>query len=207
MPIGTVLDDLIQTLVASTDKTEILAAYKAWSSEYDEDLNRKGYVAPILSVDLLKVLVKSVDTPIYDAGCGTGKVGALLSELGYQKLTGADFSDDMLGIAKLSSHYIKLTNTDFTKPIEEANNSFGAAISVGVYHSQLDGVFLAELARIVEPGGVIVLSCRPVHYDGHAKADIDQLVSTGLVRVISKSLDTYMAEGNSKAWYVALAVL
>lgn len=201
------VDELIQKLVTATEKDDILAAYKAWASEYDADLKRKGYIAPIISVDLLKSHVKSRDSFIYDAGCGTGKVGALLRELRYKNITGADFSEDMLELAKLSGYYTKLHTTDFTKPIDQADNSFNAAISVGVYNALLDGMFIKELVRIVKPGGVVVLSCRPIHFEDHAKRDIDQLVDAGRIRISSKSIDTYMSVGNAKAWYLALAVL
>jgi SAM-dependent methyltransferase len=207
MPKGIELDQLIKQLVAATEKDDILAAYKAWASHYDKDLKSKGYIAPIISVDLLKVHVKSSDTTVYDAGCGTGKVGALLHELGYTNITGADFSEDMLKLAKLSGHYSELLSADFTTPIEHEDDSFNSAISVGVYSSLLDGIFIQELVRIVKPGGVIVLSCRPVHYENHAKRDIDQLVDAGLIQVSSRSLDTYMSDGNAKAWYLALTVL
>ncbi|MDB4223245.1 class I SAM-dependent methyltransferase [Granulosicoccus sp.] len=207
MPKGIELNQLIEQLVAATDKDDILIAYKAWASQYDEDLKRKGYIAPIISVDLLKVHIQSAGTTVYDAGCGTGKVGALLRELGYTNITGADFSEDMLKLAKLSGHYSELLNADFTTPIKQADNSFSAAISVGVYSSLLDGIFIQELVRIVKPGGVVVLSCRPVHYEEHAKKDIDRLVDAGLIHVSSRSLDTYMSDGNVKAWYLALTVL
>ena len=45
MPKGIELNQLIEQLVAATDKDDILVAYKAWASQYDEDLKRKGYIA------------------------------------------------------------------------------------------------------------------------------------------------------------------
>ncbi len=204
---NTELDQLIQKLVNATNQQEKLSAYKSWASRYDDDLNQKGYVAPELSVSLLTEHLQHPDAAIYDAGCGTGKVGSLLSKQGYTNIRGADFSDAMLEVAEASESYAQLEIADYTKAIEHDTHSFDAAISVGVYCKEFAGLFLSELVRIVKPGGYVVLSCRPVHFDGYAESDIETLVESRKAKVLNKRLAVYMSEDDSQAWYIALQVL
>lgn len=201
------LDQLIQKLVNATNQQEKLDAYKAWATRYDDDLDRKGYIAPQTSVSLLTESLPDQQSLIYDAGCGTGKVGSLLAAEGYTHLFGADFSPHMLEVAAASGNYEQLERSDYTKTIEHPSEHFDAAISVGVYSMEFAGLFLSELVRIVKPGGLVVLSCRPVHYDGYADTDIETLIKDKLVALRSKRLGVYMSEDDSQAWYIALEVL
>jgi len=206
MPEGEELDLLIKKLVNCSDKDEQKAAYRAWAEHYDADLDRKQYVAPNIAVNVLLSRLSYRESTIYDAGCGTGKVGALLADAGFHRVTGADFSSEMLKFANLGGHYEALVEADYTQAIELPSDSFDAAISVGVFSREFTGVFLDELVRIVKPGGLVVLTCRPVHFDGYAAKDIERLSRENRIESINKQLDIYMHEGESQAWYLSFVV-
>ena len=81
-------------------KDELMAAYKEWADKYDTDLiDEMGYVAPVIAGKLLLKYVNDPAVEILDAGCGTGLVGAFLSENGYSNITGLDYSPEMLSQA------------------------------------------------------------------------------------------------------------
>ena len=71
------LEQTIQRLVASKSDEEAKQVYAEWQS-YDSDLDAYGYIAPQLMANKLIAEVDEPDALIYDAGCGTGKVGAAL---------------------------------------------------------------------------------------------------------------------------------
>jgi len=201
------LNALIDKLVNAESREEKLEAYRAWAHRYDEDLDLKGYIAPDISVSTLLKNLTDKNAVIYDAGCGTGKVGSLLKARGFNNVIGADFSAEMLQVAEASNSYQELQTADYTESIKLSDNSIDAVICVGVYSREFKHIFLKELTRIVKPDGVIVLSCRPVHFEGYADADIQTLEKAGSISLVSSHLDTYMTSDNSKAHYIALKVL
>ena len=77
------LNDIINRLVASTDNIETRDIYADWAESYDNDLEGYGYVAPQTGVALLAGLLPEKTAKIADIGCGTGRVGQLLADMGY----------------------------------------------------------------------------------------------------------------------------
>ena len=209
------LDLLIAKLVASQSQDEKLAVYQQWSTTYDEDLIQRGYIAPARSVELFKQYIQTnhlSPTKIYDAGCGTGKVGALLALQGFQNnIHGADYSPAMLQVAECSQNYQTLQSANYLETIKVETNSFAAAICVGVYSREFSkpggGIgFLSELVRIVGPNGIIVFTCRPTHYENYCEIDLNEIINSGTAKVLYQKLETYMTETQSQAWYIVLQV-
>ncbi len=201
------IDNLINRLVNASDKAEKLALYKEWAESYDNDVASRGYVAPEKTAELLEKYQPNKLSKIYDAGCGTGRVGSSLAKLGYTQITGEDFSEPMLEVAKLSGHYQELNTADYTQAIKQGDNYFDAVVCIGVYSQEFKAILLDELVRIVKPGGHIVLSCRPVHFDNGAKPEVKALVRSEQVTLISETEELYMREHNAKAWFMVLKVI
>ena len=94
------LHKLVNKLIVATDPAEVVRLYAEWAERYDSDLDEFGYVAPQIAIEAFIPLVKDTNALIYDAGCGTGTVGKLLGEHGYNNIVGADFSDEMRKLAE-----------------------------------------------------------------------------------------------------------
>jgi ubiquinone/menaquinone biosynthesis C-methylase UbiE len=98
---------------------------------------------------------------VLDVACGEGYGSALLSRRA-ASVVGIDISPQAIDHAK--SAYASLRNVEFTcasctsLPLESA--SFDVAVSFETLeHIAEQAQFLGELARVLKPGGVLVLSC------------------------------------------------
>ena len=138
------LNTLINKLVVATDPAEVTNLYAEWAECYDSDLNEFGYVAPQLATDAFASLANDTNALIYDAGCGTGIVGKLLGEKGFNNIVGADFSDEMRKLAENTNAYTRLEYADYGKAVDCTDNTYDAIISVG---PDWYGVKVGGLAR------------------------------------------------------------
>ncbi len=96
-----------------------------------------------------------------DIGCGTGILGAKLCAAGVQ-VTGLDFSDEMLNIARERMPEAQLIKWDFSRGLPEnmADGLYDAVICTYALHHLTDegkGALLSEMARCVRPGGCILI--------------------------------------------------
>jgi len=97
---------------------------------------------------------------VLDAGCGTGLLGAELSARGFADLTGLDVSGRSLHQARARGVYRELLRGDLQAPLPFPAGSFGAAGCAGVLTYVDELPVLAELRRVLSPGGVLVFSHR-----------------------------------------------
>jgi len=201
------LNKIIDTLVNSNDEQETQQAYKDWSSTYDDDLEGFGYVAPQTGVELFHTAVDGrTNLKIFDAGCGTGRVGQLLHAKGYRHIHGADFSPEMLAKAKALDVYETLSERNFREPLPIPDNQYDGILCIGVYSSFIGEPFIRELVRIGKPKATLVLSCRPVHYDGDLENHIAALAKEGKVVVQAHETRPYMTGQNAIAHYLVLRI-
>ncbi|MDC0939991.1 class I SAM-dependent methyltransferase [Candidatus Pelagibacter sp.] len=97
---------------------------------------------------------------VLDAGCGGGRYSYAITKLGAKKVTGIDFGDLGLKIAK--KNYGKVKNLNFKKGnvlnLPFKNDSFDVVFSNGVLHHTTNlKKGLSELVRVCKPGGDIWL--------------------------------------------------
>ena len=197
------LNSLINRLIASTDSEETKMLYAEWADSYDGDLDNFGYVAPQLGSAIFAELLPRKDALIYDAGCGTGLVGFHLSQLGYHKIDGADFSPDMLGKAKQLAVYKQLMTADFCAPISTETNVYDGLISIGVYSSRFSEYFLPEMIRILKPSAPMVFSCRPHYFEGDVQIQLENLVASQKITELTVLEKSYMLAQNANAFYIS----
>lgn len=144
----------------STDSAEVMQQYDEMAPTYDTTLLQEwGYRAPALAADLLARHV-DLNATILDVGCGTGLTGGELKRVGFSTVHGTDISQPSLEAAANKRVYESLVRANLMEPLPFSDDSFDAALCVGVLsYITGDGLF-RELCRIVRAGGALVLSHR-----------------------------------------------
>ena len=109
--------------------------------------------------DLLSLRLADRSKPkLLDVGCGIGSLHPLLSGL-FSSIHGVDVSGESIERAKLENPG-NLYDAYDGKRLPFADNSFDMSLSICVMHhvpvSQWTG-FMAELTRVVSPGGMVCL--------------------------------------------------
>jgi SAM-dependent methyltransferase len=117
-----------------------------------------------IAVHLLRQFASSAATleapRILDCGCGTG---ALLSELGpAAPAVGVDLSEVALALSH-GRGLRDLVRADFAEGLPFASEAFDAVTALDVVeHVAADGGLMAELRRVLRPGGLLIVSV-PAH--------------------------------------------
>ena len=102
---------------------------------------------------------------ILDVGCGAGKLCFLFDDYtkGAAKITGGDFSEELLGKARAKNaergSKVDFQFLDFNQPFDFASGTFGLVTSAFAiyYASDLDFTF-GEAHRVLVPGGRLFVS-------------------------------------------------
>ncbi|HII15549.1 MAG TPA: class I SAM-dependent methyltransferase [Nanoarchaeota archaeon] len=137
---------------------DVKLAYKKWAQTYEADskLNPATETEKYLIIPVLKPQKKDL---ILDIGCGTGRFAMLLAKR-CRKVTGIDFSPDMLAVAKDKSKNIKnieYLKLDASKKLPFKNSSFDKVLcTLVVMHIKDLQKFLSEIHRVLKKGGVLV---------------------------------------------------
>ncbi len=149
---------LLRRAYALTSQDEGAQLYREWAETYDRTmLDGLGYVSPRHLTALFARHVSWRDRPILDLGCGTGLVGAALTDWGFNIVDGLDLSVDMMAVAERRGRYRHLIAADLNDPLPIATGRYGATICNGTFTSGHVGAgCLAEVARVIEPGGLLV---------------------------------------------------
>jgi ubiquinone/menaquinone biosynthesis C-methylase UbiE len=166
------------------------AGYAAWAETYDDENN----MIDIEERYLRRILERYPAGDAADIACGTGRVSALLCELGHH-VTGVDPSEEMLTVARAKDLDATFIVGDFAKvPLPDDSVDLVTCTLALTHVADLRGP-MAEMARITRPGGRIVLS------DIHPIA-----VATGGQAVFRRADGTRGATTNLQHWtsdYVA----
>lgn len=139
--------------------------YRKWAASYEDDfMAGHGYVYHTRVAELFAQVADESDGPVLDVGCGTGVVGQEIARLGRWAIDGLDISTSMLAKAaeKLNRAgaevYGALIEADLTGPLDIASDTYGSVVSAGTFTTGHVGPeAIGELARIVRPGGLLVL--------------------------------------------------
>jgi SAM-dependent methyltransferase len=128
--------------------------YARWSETYDDEGN------PL--IELEQPIVWSIFDQVapgtaLDAACGTGRHARRLAELGHD-VVGVDGSPEMLAVAKRSFPQVVFREGDLCSlPLASASVDLVVCALALEHVADLSGA-IAELSRVLRPGGHMVLS-------------------------------------------------
>ena len=149
----------LHEVYASRSSTKTSEIYDDWSSDYEQHMQAVGYTHPAIVASMLSRLLPAGNSPVLDAGTGTGILGGILAALGYSNLNGFDASEGMLRQAQAKGDYQDLRLGLLGQKLDYDNDTFAACVASGVFtqgHAPLEG--LNELVRITRPDGYIVFT-------------------------------------------------
>ena len=145
---------------ADTPPEVIAGIFDAYADRFDEHVVRGfNYRAPEAVVAIMRARSPVPAPDILDLGCGTGLVGAALSQP-FGRLVGVDLSSAMLERARARNVYTELHQAELVAHLKSCpDGSFDVvtAADVFVYMGDLRPGF-AETARVLRPRGVAVIS-------------------------------------------------
>ncbi len=148
------------------DRPFLRAAYNAEADTYDERFRDVQWPKFETFLGAAGEHLAGLD-PILDVGCGTGLLTTYLAERGADEaeLIGVDLSEGMLRACKARGGVV--AQADMGRLPFRAQ-AFGAVVSVTVFRiiPTDDRRVLAEMARVLRPGGRLVLSLLAHRDDG-----------------------------------------
>ena len=173
---------LTDSAASHADPAQVAEYYDQWAADYDHDLVTWDYRAPSRAASLFVTYAPRVER-LLDAGCGTGMAAAALRHAGFDGvIDGVDVSESSRSMARERGVYDQLSYADLQRPLDIATNTYGGVVCVGVmtYVPQVQQCW-SELCRVVQPGGIIVVTQREDHWrNRNCAAIVDALCADGL---------------------------
>jgi SAM-dependent methyltransferase len=152
--VGRLLDEETFSASQPTSEADPRAGYGSWSARYDEPGN------PIIELEQPRVwsLIDDLPSgPALDAACGTGRHARRLLELGHD-VVGLDVSTEMVGRARSAVPGALLLEADL-RQIPATDRQFSLVVcGLALAHVADLAVAVAELARVLAPGGHLIVS-------------------------------------------------
>ena len=192
------MKDWLKTVYSETSSSKLNKHYKNWANLYDTDMSSWGYAYPLqLNKILTNKLRLKKTIKILDAGCGTGYVAEVLNKLNYKNITGIDFSEEMLAIARSKKIYKKLICQSLNEKIELRSKQFELIVCTGVLTSGHVGPSaINELVRLLKPQGFFICSiAESVYKKNGFEKEIKNLENLVSITSISKA---FVALPNNK---------
>ena len=166
-------------VISAGSSDELRRRYDLWAETYDTDLEQvDAYRAPQrVAEKLAEFAVPSGE--VLDIACGTGLCGAAFHRAGFNNLTGIDYSEKMLDLARKRGVYKSLRVADLNNPLDFDDNTFHAAAIVGLsLHFPPEAYH--EIGRVLAPGGLIFFcGDGPIFARRGMRAVCDQYVAAG----------------------------
>lgn len=179
----------LEQVYAAKSPDELSAAYAAWAAGYDRDTLAAGYCLPFQVLAWVSRYVRPDAGTLLDAGCGTGLSGPYLKALGYDRIAGLDFSEEMLKVAGSRNTYDDLRRATLSEVLPWPDDHFAAFFSTGVFtEGHAPASSLAELCRITRPGGIAIFTVRDkIFHSGGFASTIEDLSGRGIWRRLEQS--------------------
>jgi SAM-dependent methyltransferase len=136
------------------------------SAFWDQAATSKVFTHPLDYSRLTRAL--SQDASILDYGCGQGRLCRELAQAGYHSVHGVDSSPEMIRIARSRYGDLRFSVVDDCA-VPFADASFDAVLLFAVLtcipSNARQQRLIAELVRVLRPGGLLLISDYPLQQD------------------------------------------
>ena len=184
-------------------KEKILDYYVDWTKEgqFNKDMIEWNYQAPQNTVKLFDQHTPNKNISILDAGCGSGLVGSELQKYGYTKITGADFSQEMLNLIP-DNIYKNLELIDLNEKLKYEDDFYDAITCVGTFtYGHVKAHALNEMLRITKKNGLICFTINEgIYLEYQFDKKMEQLSNDQLWKIINFSKCSYIVNKDIEAW-------
>lgn len=163
-------EEVLNQVYNASNHEELMDAYSDWATDYDQNtVEDFGYVGYQVCAELLDAYLGGTSSSnILDAGCGTGLVAEVLRNLGYTRMDGLDYSQEMLDEAERKGVYTHLIQADLSRPLLLGDAAYDAVICAGTFtYGHVQAEAFAELIRVTRPGGKICFTIREGSYEDY----------------------------------------
>ena len=180
---------------------DIMKHYDMWGDKYDKDMVEWNYTGPQETVNIFKKHTLSKDIKIFDAGCGTGRVGIELKKFGYTNIDGADLSKKLLDLVP-KGFYNKLEQIDLNKPLNKKSNIYDAVLCVGTFtFGHVKPPALDELIRVLKNKGLICFTVNEGIYEEYGfDKKIEELSNKKMWFIKEFFKSDYITTKDVEAW-------
>jgi len=177
---------------------DITNYYTKWSERYDKDMSQHKYSGPDVVVNNFVDLELTKDVRILDILCGTGLVGLMLKDRGFDNIDGQDGSQSMLDKAMDKEIYRSTIHSSVggSHALPVPDETYDVVLGSGVFapgHATPDA--FPELLRITRHGGYL-LWARRISYEqvcpklAEMNDEVERLIDEGLWRRV-KAFQTF----------------
>lgn len=150
-------NDELMVLPLATQEMDVVEGYTAWSESYDGPNPMIEVEERVCNPILERVAAETDGGVALDAGCGTGRKSATLVALGYD-VVGTDLTPAMLDHARANVAGATFLEGAFEAlPVDDASVDLVVS-SLAVCHVEDLAPVFAEFARVLRPGGLVVVS-------------------------------------------------
>ena len=179
------LDDVRRLLATAGDLGDgvvvpplgLVEGYDGWAASYDGEDNGCFPLRDDLLGPLLAALPRG---RVLDAACGTGAVSAQLVALGHD-VVGVDVSERMLVRARGAVPEVRFEIGELTSLPLPDDDVDHVVCSLALTHLEDLRPFFAEAARVMRPGGHLVVLDTRGHFTGSRRYPLVQVATDGRV--------------------------
>ena len=174
---------------AGGDRATLDRLYNEWANNYDRHLWSSGNPYIAISAGMAGKYIRDYEARILDAGCGTGNMGQVLFQMGFNNLEGLDPSDGMLMVAKQKGIYQKLHDLYLDTRVDLTDESYDAVIAAGVLtHGHAPPESLDGMLALTKPAGIIIFSLPEIANDKHGFGEkLNALEADGVMLPLEQS--------------------
>lgn len=171
------------------DRDTLDALYDQWSGEYDRQLWASGNPYIAITAGYVGRRVPDFDAQILDAGCGTGNMGQILTQMGYRHIDGLDPSAGMLEVARRKQFYRQLHQLYLDERVDLPDAGYDAVVAAGVLtHGHASPQSLDGILKLTRAQGIILFSLSQIAYEDYGfRQKIAELDAAGRWRKLDQS--------------------